>query len=238
MRNKFLLVSLVALLALVLGACAPAAGGNTPAVRNLTVNGMGQATLTPDMAYIYIGVNTKAPTAAQAVAQNNTQTQKVVDALKKAGVADVDIRTSNFSIWPSQEYNMDGTPGQTFYMVDNTVYIVVRDLAKLGDLLDQTVRSGANTINSIQFDVADKSQALSDARKAAVENAKVQAQELAGAAGVRLGDIQSISYYDSVPYPVFDGKGGGAMAENALAVPINPGQMTLSVNVTLVFEIK
>jgi uncharacterized protein YggE len=115
----------------------------------------------------------------------------------------------------------------------------VRKLDKLGDLLDTVVKAGANSINSIQFDVADKTAAMKEARAAAVKNAQEQAQELAVAAGVTLGDITSISYYDAIPSPVMDtyGKGGGGGMQ-AATVPIQPGQMTLTVTVSMTYAIK
>ena len=113
-------------------------------------------------------------------------------------------------------------------------------LDKLGDLLDAAVRAGANNINSIQFDVADKTKALSDARIAAVKTANTQAAELATAAGVSLGSIQSIQYSDATPSPIFQGKsmGGGGSPAADVAVPINPGEMDITVSVTIAYEIK
>lgn len=253
MRNKFLIVSVLMVLAVLLSACGsvalptaqlatqPAAQPvSQPAVvRNLSVTGAGQVTLKPDIAYIYIGVHTEDPSAADAVARNNADTQKLIEALKAEGVAADDLRTTNFSIWTNTPYGPDGLSGTPVYMVDNTVYMTVRDLGGLGDLLDAAVQAGANNINSIQFDVADKTQAMTDARKAAVAAAKTQAQELADAAGVSLGEIQTISYFDSVPYPVFDGVGrGGGVESEAMSVPINPGTMQLTVTVTISYEIK
>lgn len=243
MRNKFLIVSVLMVLAVLLSACGsvalPAAQPQPAVVRNLSVSGAGQVTLKPDIAYIYIGVHTEDPSAADAVARNNADTQKLIEALKAEGVAADDLRTTNFSIWTNTPYGPDGLPGTPVYMVDNTVYMTVRDLGGLGDLLDAAVQAGANNINSIQFDVADKTQAMADARKAAVAAAKTQAQELAEAAGVSLGEIQTISYFDSVPYPVFDGVGrGGGVESEAMSVPINPGTMQLTVTVTISYEIK
>jgi hypothetical protein len=225
---------------LVLSLSACAGVGPQAASRSLTVTGAGQVALQPDIAYIYIGVNTENVSAADAVAKNNADTQRLIDALKAQGVAAEDLRTSNFSIWTNRPYGMDGQPGDPVYVVDNTVYVTVRDLENLGNLLDVAVRSGANNINSIQFDLADKSQAMSEARAAAVEAARKQAEELASAAGVNLGKIQTISFYDSMPYPVFEGKGlgGGGGAAMDLSVPINPGQMQLTVTVTVAYEIK
>ncbi len=240
MRTKFLVFAVLTF-ALVLSACGPTTINQAApdAIRTLNVNGLGEVYLTPDIAYIYIGVHTEGATASEAVDSNKGQTTAVIDALKKAGLADKDIRTTNFSIWPSQQYAPDGTANGTIYMVDNTVYIIVRNLDKLGSLLDDVISAGANSINSIQFDVADKSQAVKDARAKAVEDAKAQAKELADAAGISLGEIQGISFYDNSPSPMVDGKGGGGgvMASGA-SVPIQPGQLTISVSVNITYAFK
>ncbi len=243
MKTKVIFVTAVALLALVLSAC----GGPTtitqqaqPIVRSLSVTGSGQANLVPDIAYIYLGVHTEKPTASDAMAENNTQTQAMIDALTKFGIAKKDIQTTNFSIYPTDQYDKQtGQPtGQKVYSVDNTVYVTVRDLKKLGDLLDTVVAAGANTINSIQFDVADKEAATKSARADAVKDAAAQAKELASAAGVTLGDIQSIGFSDNSPVPLFNGKGGGAAVAQAASVPIQPGQLTITVTVNVIYAIK
>jgi len=240
MRTKFLVFAVLAF-ALALSACGPTTINQEaqPVVRTLNVNGLGYSYLTPDIAYIYIGVHNEGATASETVAANKVQTDAVLNALKKAGVDEKDLRTTNFSIYPSQQYGTDGTVTGSIYMVDNTVYVTVRDLDGLGDLLDDTISAGANSINSIQFDVADKTAAVKEARAKGVADAKTQAQELADAAGVTLGEIQSISFYDNSPYPVFEGKGGGggAVAANS-AVSIQPGQLTISVSVNITYSIK
>lgn len=243
MFNKTLFVSAIVLVALALGACSPTIMADAaPPVRTLNVNGTGQAFLSPDIAYIYIGVHSEEATAAEAVAANNEETQQVIEALKEAGVDAKDIRTTNFSIWPNQQYGPDGQSTGTRYVVDNSVFVTVRKLDNLGDLLDSAVAAGANSINSIQFDVADKTEALKKAREEAVEDAKEQAQELADVSGMKLGEVQSIGFYDSAPVPYLDtfgkGGGGGVAVEQAAAVPIQPGQLTLTVTVSMSYEIK
>lgn len=236
MNKKFLFFSVLMAMVLSLSACVSV--GSPDLARSVTVTGAGQVALKPDIAYIYIGVTTEDPSAADAVARNNADSQRLIDALKAEGVATDDIRTSNFSIWTNRPYGLDGQPGDPVYVVDNMVNVTVRDLDNLGNLLDVAVRSGANNINSIQFDLADKTEAMSQARAAAVEAARKQAEELAAVAGVSLGKVQSITFYDSVPYPVYDNKGlGGANAVEA-SVPINPGTMQLTVTVTVAYEIK
>jgi uncharacterized protein len=239
MRTKILVFSVLAF-ALILSACGPAAISQAaqPVNRTLNVNGVGTSYLTPDIAYIYIGVHNEGATASQAVDSNKTQTNAVLSALKKAGVDDKDLRTTNFSIYPSQQYAPDGTVSGTIYMVDNTVYVTVRNLDGLGSLLDDTISAGANSINSIQFDVADKTAAVKEARAKGVEDAKTQAQELADASGVTLGEIQSISFYDNSPIPMAEGKGGGGAALANTAVSIQPGQLTISVSVSITYTIK
>lgn len=242
MKNKSIFVVAVALIALLVSACGPTTVNQAaqPPLRTINVSGAGSANLVPDIAYIYVGVHTEKPSAAEAMVENNAQTEKMITALKDFGIAVKDIRTTNFSIWPQDKYDpRTGTPtGEKTYIVDNTVYVTVRDLDKLGDLLDTVVAAGANTVNSIQFDVADKDKALKDARAEAVKDAAAQANELADAAGVKLGEIQSIGFNDSQPYPVFDGKGGGGGAVAEDAVPIQPGQLTFTVTVSVTYEIK
>ncbi|HSL27658.1 MAG TPA: SIMPL domain-containing protein [Anaerolineales bacterium] len=242
MKTKSFIVVTIMLFALVLSACAGAApaAGSPSNLRTLSVSGSGEAFLAPDIAYIYVGVHTEAATAAEAVADNNTQTQELIQALIDFGIAAEDIRTTNFSIWPMDQFDpVTGRPtGEKTYAVDNTVYVTVRELDGLGDLLDAAVTAGANTVNSIQFDVADKDDALQQARAEAVEDAREQAQAIAQAAGLSLGEIQSISFIDPQPYPIFDGRGGGGGAAAEAAVPIQPGQLTftVTVNVTYVLE--
>jgi uncharacterized protein len=239
MKTKSLIIFTVMALALLVSACAPAGNAN---VRTLSVSGSGEALLAPDIAYIYVGVHTENPTAAEAVEENTAQTETLIQAIRDFGIEANDIRTTNFSIYPMDRFDpATGMPsGEKVYAVDNTVYVTVRDLTKLGDLLDTAVQAGANNINSVQFDVAEKDEALQEARAEAVEDARAQAQALAQAAGLSLGEIQSISFFDAQPYPLFDGKGGGGMAAEAAAaaVPIQPGQLTFTVNVSVTYELK
>lgn len=242
MRTKTVIFTALAVLALALSACGPTTINQEalPPLRTLNVTGSGQANLVPDIAYIYVGVHTEKPSASEAVSENNTQTQQMIQALRDFGIDAKDIRTTNFSIWPMDKYDPStGMPsGEKVYAVDNTVYVTVRDLDTLGDLLDTVIAAGANTVNSIQFDVADKTKALEQARADAVKNAESQAQALASAAGVTLGEIQTLSFFDNQVYPVMDGRGAGGNAVAEAAVPIQPGQLTFTVSVSVTYAIK
>lgn len=238
MRIKFTLMATFATLVLVLSACAPKASGSQMASRTIAVSGTGTVYLTPDIAYINIGVHTENPEVGTAVDMNNQKSQAVINAIKALGVEAKDIQTSNFSVYNSIQYDpLSGLETGTVYYVDNTVLITMRDLAKMSDLLDASIRSGANNINSVSFDIADKNTAVQQARTLAIENAQSLAKELTDAAGVTLGAVQTLSYYDYSPSPYY-GKGGASLETAASSSPINPGQMQLSVDVSIVYEIK
>ena len=242
MRAKYLVFAILAVFTLVLSACGPTTVNQAAPenVRTLDVSGVGVVYLTPDIVYINIGVNTQRENASEAVTINKEQTTAVIQAIKDFGVAEKDIRTTNFSIWSNPQYDPTGS-GQitgTTYTVDNTVYVTIRDIEKLGDLLDAAIAAGANSIYSIQFDVEDKTEANKEARAKAVEEAKAQAQDLADVAGLSLIQIQTISYYESGASPYYyGGKGGGGGGAEA-AVPIQPGQLAVTVTVNITYAVK
>ncbi len=238
MKTKSIFIVAVVLLALLVSACAPAASQAQP--RTLSVTGTGTAYLAPDIAYLYLGVHTENPSAVDGVKENNTQTQSVIKALTDFGIDPKDIRTTNFSIYPQDKYDpqTNQPTGQKVYSIDNTVYVTVRDITKIGDLLDTMVKAGANTVNSIQFDVAKKDEALKGARADAIKDANAKAKELADAAGVKLGDIQSVNFMENQPIPFANGKAGGAAVAQAATVPIQSGQLTFTVTVDMTYEIK
>jgi len=213
-----------------------------PVTRTMSVSGNGKVYLTPDIAYVNIGVHTENKDAAKAVADNSIQSQKVVNAVEAMGVDEKDIQTTNFSIYPRQEYDDQGKlTGEITYIVDNSVFVTVRDLDKIGEILDEAVKGGANSISGIQFDVADNSKAVSEAREAAVKSAQVKAEELAKAAGVTLGEIQTINEYSGAPpVPISESKVGVRMMADMVEaeVPVSPGQMTVTVDVNVIYEIR
>src|SRR5512141_2792079 len=239
MKTKSILIAVVGVFALVLSACGGTTTVNQVQTPTLSVSGTGTAYLAPDIAYLYLGVHTEKQTAVEAMNENNTQTQAVIKALTDFGIDPKDVRTTNFSIYPVDKYDpqTNQPTGEKTYSVDNTVYVTVRDIKKLGDLLATMVKAGANTVNSIQFDVANKDEALKGARADAVKDATAKAKELADAAGVKLGAIQSVSFLDNQPIPFAEGKGGGG-AVAAAAVPIQTGQLTFTVTVNMVYGIK
>ena len=241
MKNRFMWVILSVIAILVLGACSPVASQAVstpqPIQRLINVTGTGQVFLTPDVAYINIGVHSSADTVGEALKLNNSQATAVASSLKELGVDPKDIQTNAFNVYPQQQFGPQGEVTKTVYAVDNTVYVTVRDLSKLGQILDVVVQNGANAINGITFDVLDKTKALAQVRQMAVADARAQAQELADAAGVKLGDLISLNINQSNnPVPAFAGKGGAQSA--AVPVPVSAGQLVLSMDANLSYTIK
>jgi uncharacterized protein YggE len=204
-------------------------------VRTVSVSGSGLAYLVPDIAYIYVGVHTEKPSASEAMTENNAQTQKMIQALTDFGIDAKDIRTTNFSIWPMDKYDpASGLPtGEKTYSVDNTVYVTMRELDKLGSLLDTVVAAGANTVNSIQFDVADKTEAIKNARAEAVKDAEAQAQSWLQL--VESSGDQPLLHEPALS--VYEGRGGGG-ADVAAGSAHQPGQLTFTVSVNVTYAIK
>ncbi len=205
-------------------------------MRQITVVGQGEARGVPDTARVEIGVETSAPTTAEAIAQNTAQVQAVIDRVKALGVAERDIQTSNFNMYARYDSN-----GQTVvgYTVSNMVSVTIRDLARTGALLDEVVQVGANLIYGITFQVADSSALLQQSREQAMQNARDKASQLAQQAGATLGDVLLIEEYGDmgVPMPVGRG-GGGEMAEAAVSVPVQAGEQAFSSSVQVTFELR
>jgi uncharacterized protein len=240
MKNKIssILFSVV-LVVLLLSACTPAASStqNSGYFPQMMASGTGEVFLTPDLAYVNIGVQSKMENVAGALEDNNAKAQAISQALTKLGVEAKDIQTSAFNIYPLQEYGPNGETLDTKYVVDNTVYVTVRDLQKLGSILDAVVKAGANSINGVQFDVTNKDTYVTEARRLAIEDAKATAQELADAAGIKLGKIISLNVYSTgSPTPMYEGKMG--LGGGGSGVPVSSGQLSLTVNADISYEIK
>ncbi len=237
MKTKIFLIIFSAVALIGMAACTGTSSPSTQAVRQVSVTGHGEVYIVPDVAYINIGVQNTADTVTQVLNQNSAQAVGIRTALGLLGVEELDIQTSNFSVYPMTQYDMEGQITGTLYQANNTVFVTVRDLSKLGEILDAVVRSGANTINGITFDVIDPSPYLEEARAKAVEDAKAQAQQLAESSDSALGVVQYINSYSSYSaYPIYEGKGGGAMMESS--VPVATGQMIISVDVSMAWELK
>lgn len=238
MKKSFALLLVGGIVMALLAGCqqAPITVTSASNIRTITSSGEGKVYIVPDVAYIYIGVRSDADEVSDALNKNNAQAQAISEAVKALGVDSKDIQTASFNVYPMQDYGMDGQISRRYFVVENTVYVTVRDLSKLGELLDSVVRSGANTINSISFDVLDKEAAMSQARDQAIADARAEAEAIAKASGVSLGDLQTVNVYTSNgSAAVYDAKGG--MSAMAAEVPVSAGQIVITASANLVYEI-
>jgi uncharacterized protein YggE len=205
-----------------------------PGMRQVTVAGHGEVKGRPDTATVQIGVETEAPTAKDALAQNTAQAQALQKKLADLGVAAKDIQTSNFGISPA--YGSDGRQ-VTGYHVTNSVMVTIRDLDQAGALLDEVVQAGANSIYGINFSISDQQKLLEQARAQAVADAKARAAQLAAAGGAAVGDMLVLSENANVPVPL-PMAARAAEAAPSSAVPVQPGEQSISVDIQVTFGLK
>lgn len=210
----------------------------------ISIEGRGEVRAAPDMATINSGVTTQGATAREALDANTTAMNELLATLKEAGIEARDIQTSGFSVNPNYIYSdARDSNGYTLppkidgYQVSNSVTVVVRELADLGSILDQSVTVGANTVNGVSFSVADPADLLNEARKAAFADAREKAELYAGVAGETLGDLESISerqdFGTPQPYPMY----ARADVAQSAAVPVEAGELTFAVTVSVAWDL-
>ncbi len=162
--------------------------------RTITVSATGTSTAVPDSARIETGVLAEAATAREALSANNAAMAKLIDGLKANGIEPKDIQTSNFNLNPRYTNPADGQPPVIDgYQAVNQVQVHVRDLDKIGDVLDKLVTLGANQMNGITFEVSAAETLRDAARKDAIANARRRAELYAAAAGAKVGKVMAIN---------------------------------------------
>ena len=207
-----------------------------PILLNLTTEG--RVTRTPDIAELSAGVVSTAATASAALAENSRAMTAMVAALRKAGVANADIQTSNLSLNPQYRYENNRSPVLTGYQASNTVAVKVRAIADTGRLVDTLVSQGANQINGPSFSLDKPEAALDEARTSAVSTARARAALYARAAGLKVKRILSISEGSANQPPIPRPMMRVAMAEADMAAPVEPGEVALAVSVSISFELE
>ena len=203
----------------------------------LDVNAEGRTTRVPDLATIRAGVVSQAPTAAAALADNAQRMQRVLAAVKRAGVAERDLATANVGLSPQYRYTDGQPPAITGYQATNTISIRFRDVAKAGGVLDALVAQGANQIDGPNLSIDKPEAALDEARTDAVRRARARADLYAAAAGMKVVRVVSIAETGqdaggSGPQPVFLAR---AMKADAAPTEIAPGEKDVTVSLSVRF---
>lgn len=211
-----------------------------PPLRTMTVSGQGEVRAIPDEAQLSAGVVTQARKAADALAANSRAMNAVFDALKRLGIPDKSIQTSDFSVTAQYQTDQHGNTTQkiTGYEVSNNVAVTVDDLKILGPAIDALVSSGANAMGNIAFTIRDPKPLLTQARAEAVKDALQRANTYAGAASVTLGPITSIGENgEEAPRPMMR-KMMAMSAANDSATPVAAGEDSITAGVSITFELR
>ncbi len=225
--------------------------GGQNMMASISVSGKGEVVAMPDIATFSFSVTEESPVVATAQADATKKMNDILAFLKKNGVEDKDIKTTNYTISPRYEYAGDrygqyGTGKRTLvaYVVSQSVEVKVRDIAEAGTLLSGIGEFGANDVSGLSFSVDAYDALVKEAREKAIAEARENAEKLARDLGVDL--VRVISYYDQGPmYPMYYAKSamseagygmGGDMMQAAPQLPGGENKIISNVNVT--YEIR
>lgn len=208
--------------------------------RTITVVGEGQVRIQPDVAQANIGVEVVRPSVQEASAESRALVEAVLTTLQEQGIAERDIQTSGFSVF-AERYGPEGplADDQTRYRVSNNVMVTIRELDKIGEILDAAIAAGANNIYGVNFSLDEPEAVESQARAAAVENAQAKAQELAELTAVELGQVVRVSEVIGSSGGIY----GGNFAEQSMrglgggGAPISPGELELTMRLEITYLI-
>ena len=238
LRNRYATAALFVALALALVALAGCGDTTTTAgatANTVTASGTGTTQAVPDTAEMSFGVTTTSANAKSALDEASRGAAQIASAVKKQGIAAEDIQTQDVSVYP-QTVDQNGRQVITGYQASLTVTVKVRDISKLGQVISAANGAGANDINGPTFTVADPAPARAKAIEEAVADARKSAEAMAKAAGKSVGAVLSMSSSDVGTVPGAFSAAGVAGATKS--VPIEPGQLDITANVVVVFELK
>jgi uncharacterized protein YggE len=226
----------------VVAAAAQIAFAQTPTAEaqgtTLHLSAYGEVKVQPDMASLMLGVQTEAPTAAAALSANAEQMARVMAALKRAGVAERDLRTSQLSVNPKYVYEQNQPPKLTGYQASNQLTVISHDLKRLGQLIDTAAGAGATNINGVSFGLADPRPAQDAARLEAVKALQARAALYANALGHPIARLVTFSEgggYDIPPPPPPPPVAYASM--RAAQTSVSPGELDIQVQVSGVYEL-
>lgn len=216
------------------------AGSFYPA-RSMTVSAEGKTTAGPDLAEVSLSVVSQGQNPDTLAANNNSKMNAVLQFVAAQGIADADVKTTNYNLSPDYQY--DKNTQRNFivgYTLTQTVDVKIRDLSKVAQVLAGLTPLGVNQIGNVNFTFADQEKYLAIARADAFDKAEKKAEQMAAAAGVSLGRVIGVSEYGS-PVPIYYGadKAMGMGGAVAASVPtIQPGTQDITDQVSIVYEIK
>lgn len=207
----------------------------------VTVTVTGTAYGEPDEASFDAGVGALDADVRTATTEVNERVSSLMTALRAGGVADEDIRTSSFTVYPEPRYNNQGRITEMRYRVNNTVQVTVRDTAQLGALLGSSVEAGANEVSNVVYTFSDRSALERQAREQAMRSAREKAEQLARFGEATLGEVRRITegIQSGGITPLGDFRLDDLQAADASAeVPVSSGQLAVTVSVQVTFDLR
>lgn len=209
----------------------PGSGSMMMPPPSIVTSAVGEAKLTPDRASIYVGVQSRASTAAAAARENAQRQRAIIDAIVALGVSREQISTENYTVAPETRYDQSTQKSTvTGYVVSNVVRVELQRIDQVASVIDAALGKGANQINSLDFFSSNSDSARHQALAAATATARSDAESMARAAGGTLGPLLELSTAESGPRPVF--RSMVDVAGSVQKTPIEPGQQTMRVSVT------
>jgi uncharacterized protein YggE len=197
----------------------------------IVATGTGEASISPDRATVFVGVQTRAPTVAPAAAENARRQRAIIDTLRALGLGSDQLATLNYSVSPEMQYAPNQAPKVTGYVVRNTVRASLRRIEDVGKVIDAALAKGANEISSLQFTSSKADSVRRIAMAEAVASAHADAEAIARAAGGTLGQLLEATT-SAPPRPFQEMALGRARIAAGAPTPIEPGEQTISVTVT------
>lgn len=245
--KKVPIVVAIAALAIAVSACTPSVTVESPnapaegAPSGISVSGVGEVTGTPDTLTMSFGVSVMRDSVSEAVAVAAEKAEAVIESLKASGVAEEDIQTANYSVYPQYDWS-NNTQKLVGYQVNNSVIAKIRDLESAGNVIDSATAAGGNetTVSGVSFSIEDNDALIEAAREAAWNDAKQKAEQLASLSGVTLGSPTTISEtFAPRPQPFAYDEIAFAQADGAdFTTPINPGEQQVAVSLSVQFSIE
>ncbi|MBF4694843.1 SIMPL domain-containing protein [Fusibacter ferrireducens] len=243
MKSKIItMIALVMVAVLAIGAVnsAPVSVADASADTNqrvVNVTGEGKIVVAPDLAYINLGVQTKNEDAQKAQQENTVKMNAVVEAIKKAGIKAENIKTTGYNIYQNYDYTPNSEVKNEYYQVNNTVNLKITDIESVGKIIDVATAAGANSVNNIQFTVADDSKYYAEALKLAMGNANSKATAIMSTFNKKPGlpvSVSEASYGGSTIYKTANVR---LEMDSAMgSTPIESGEITIEATVTVGYD--
>lgn len=207
---------------------------------SISVSGFGEATGVPDMATVALAIEIKAPNIGEGLERSNQNVEQVLQALLGMGIAERDMQTTGFNVWPEDLWDpQTGQPtGERVYHVDSTLTVKVREIEKVSETLQTGLDAGATNIWGLTFGIDDAAALEAEARTKALQDARSRAEQLAGALGLTLGEPIAVSelagggIFSLAPGVMREAAGGGG------GPPLAPGELTVNIQVDVVYAIE